>query len=163
MVAQEVQDVEMENVDPEALKKEADLAAVTELREHAKQIEKSVTNKEHRFILRVLRSLPASRRKLNAIVLRGLLSQLYPTAEKAALIGYIEEATEPDLPRPKTVKTPVPEVDAYVHLLILLYLIDDGDLLKVQVSHYSSLNFNFNFFFYLFRLLIVPRNSSTRL
>lgn len=131
MVTQEIQDVEMENVDPEALKKEADLAAVQELREHAKQIEKSVTNKEHRFILRVLRSLPASRRKLNAIVLRGLISQLYPATEKAPLINYIEDATEPDLPRPKAIKTPVPEVDAYVHLLVLLYLIDGKNLTKV--------------------------------
>lgn len=136
MVTQEIQDVEMENVDPEVLKKDADLAAVAELREHVKQIEKAVTNKEPRFILRVLRSLPTTRRKLNAIVLRGLVSQLYPVSEKGAIVGYVEEAIEPDLPRPKTLKTPTPEVDAYVNLLVLLYLLDGNHLAKVRkISH----------------------------
>jgi len=83
-----------------------------------------VTNKEPRFILRVLRSLPQTRRKLNSGVLRGVLSQLYPASEKNVLAAYVEEANEPDLAKPKTLKTPVPEVDAYVQLLVLLYLLD---------------------------------------
>lgn len=73
----ETTDVEMKNADsppgPEAgdSKRDADLQSLLEIREHARQIEKAVANKENRFILRVLRGLPNTRRKLNGPVLRG--------------------------------------------------------------------------------------------
>lgn len=132
MVTQEIQDVEMENVevDPEALKKDADLAAIQEIKEHTKQIEKAVASKEPRFILRVLRTLPATRRKLNPIVLRGLVSQLYPIGERETISQYIEAAIEPELPKVKSLKTPLPEVDVYFQLLVLLRLLDINNLEK---------------------------------
>lgn len=127
------QDVEMEVVeavekDPEELKKDADLNAVQEVREQAKQIEKAVASKEPRFILRVLRSLPNTRRKLNANVLRTLATQLYPLgAERDGILIFVEElpagAAEPEAVR-KPVKTPLPEIDAYFHLLALVRLLD---------------------------------------
>lgn len=127
------QDVEMEVVeavekDPEELKKDADLNAVQEVREQAKQIEKAVASKEPRFILRVLRSLPNTRRKLNANVLRTLATQLYPLgAERDGILTFVEElpagAAEPEAVR-KPVKTPLPEIDAYFHLLALVRLLD---------------------------------------
>lgn len=127
------QDVEMEVVeavekDPEELKKDADLNAVQEIREQAKQIEKAVASKEPRFILRVLRSLPNTRRKLNANVLRTLATQLYPLgAERDGILTFVEElpagAAEPEAVR-KPVKTPLPEIDAYFHLLALVRLLD---------------------------------------
>jgi 26S proteasome regulatory subunit N3 len=126
------QDVEMEvaEVDPETLKKDADLSAVTEIREHAKQIDKAVASKEPRFILRVLRSLPNTRRKLNANVLRGVAAQLYPSgAEREAILVFVEDlpagTVEPEVTRPRgVIKTPLPEVDAYFHLLALVRLLD---------------------------------------
>lgn len=54
-------DVEMKSADsppgPEAgdSKRDADLQSLQEIREHARQIEKAVSSKENRFILRVLR------------------------------------------------------------------------------------------------------------
>lgn len=132
MVVQEIQDVEMENVevDPEAVKKDADLAAIQEIKEHTKQIEKGVTSKEPRFILRVLRTLPATRRKLNPVVLRGLVSQLYPVGEREAILQYVEVGVEPELPKVKSLKSPLPEVDAYFQLLVLLRLLDISNLEK---------------------------------
>jgi 26S proteasome regulatory subunit N3 len=130
------QDVEMEvteaavEQDPETLKKDADLSAVQEIREHAKQIDKAVASKEPRFILRVLRSLPNTRRKLNPNVLRALATQLYPSgAERDAILVYLEElpagTVEPEVVRPRAaVKAPLPEVDAYFHLLALVRLLD---------------------------------------
>lgn len=129
------QDVEMEVVesveqDPETVKKEADTTAVAEIREHAKQIDKAVASKEPRFILRVLRSLPNTRRKLNPNVLRTLAAQLYPIgAEREAILTFLEElpagSVEPEVVRPRAaVKTPLPEVDAYFHLLALVRLLD---------------------------------------
>jgi 26S proteasome regulatory subunit N3 len=135
------QDVEMEvveTVDPEQLKKEADEKAVTEIREHAKQIDKAVASKEPRFILRVLRSLPNTRRKLNPNVLRALASQLYPAgAEREGILAFLEElpsgSVEPEVVRSRTaVKTLLPEVDAYFHLLALVRLLDANLLDKAS-------------------------------
>jgi 26S proteasome regulatory subunit N3 len=127
------QDVEMEvveAVDPETLKKDADASAVQEIREHAKQIDKAVASKEPRFILRVLRSLPNTRRKLNPNVLRALAAQLYPVGnERESILAFVEElpagSVEPEVVRPRAaIKTPLPEVDAYYHLLALVRLLD---------------------------------------
>lgn len=130
-----VQDVEMEVVESENTeeqKKESELNAlntiVQEIREHVKQIDKAVSSKEPRFILRVLRSLPNTRRKLSPNVLRSLATHLYPVAERDAILVFVEEATGPEpesSARPRaTIKTPLPEVDAYFHLLSLVRLID---------------------------------------
>ncbi|CRK93677.1 CLUMA_CG007206, isoform A [Clunio marinus] len=134
------QDVEMEVVenveqDPEALKKDADLNAMQEIREHVKQIDKAVSSKEPRFILRVLRTLPNTRRKLNANVLRTLATQLYPIgSEREAIVVFLEECPgDQEVARPRTaVKTPLPEVDAYFHLLALVRLLDANLLDKAS-------------------------------
>uniref|UniRef100_A0A336K9E6 CSON005750 protein n=1 Tax=Culicoides sonorensis TaxID=179676 RepID=A0A336K9E6_CULSO len=142
MVVQEIQDVEMENVevDPEQVKKDADLAAIQEIKEHTKQIEKAVTSKEPRFILRVLRTLPVTRRKLNPVVLRGLVAQLYPVGERDAILQYVEVATEPEMPKAKNLKTPLPEVDAYFQLLVLLRLLDISNLEKAKTCSDELMN-----------------------
>ncbi|KAJ1521061.1 hypothetical protein ONE63_002767 [Megalurothrips usitatus] len=103
----EVTDVEMKSADSPAAaadaesadsKKDVDLLSIADIREHAKQIEKAVQTKEPRFILRVLRSLPNTRRKLNALVLRSVLNGLYTfsTADKDALLVYVDEPMETD-------------------------------------------------------------------
>ena len=146
MVATQDVEMEVENVeqDPETLKKDADLTAIQEIREHAKQIDKAVASKEPRFILRVLRSLPNTRRKLNANVLRSLAAQLYPIgAERESILVYLEElpggAGEIEVTRPRAaIKTPLPEVDAYFHLLALVRLLDAKLLDKASQCGKSS-------------------------
>ena len=131
------QDVEMEVVEATETdpKKDADITAVQEIREHLKQIDKAVSSKEPRFILRVLRSLPNTRRKLNANVLRTLANHIYPAgAEREAILVFVEEATnvEQEAVRPSraVVKSPLPEVDAYFQLLALVRLLDANLLEK---------------------------------
>lgn len=135
----ETTDVEMKNADSPAgleagdQKRDTDLQSLLEIREHARQIEKAVTNKENRFISRVLRCLPNTRRKLNGAVLRGLINQLYPAAERDALLTFVEEAAagseiDTSTRARSAIKSPVPEVDAYIHLLILVRLIDTNKL-----------------------------------
>ncbi|XP_052894594.1 probable 26S proteasome non-ATPase regulatory subunit 3 [Anopheles moucheti] len=135
--AEPIVDVEMESAeDAETAKKDAELLAVQELRDHARQIDKAVVSKEPRFILRVLRSLPTMRRKLALVVVRSLAVQLYPAgSERDGIMAYIEDypagAQEPELPRPRAaIKSPLPEVDAYFHLLLLVRLLDKNDLPK---------------------------------
>ena len=86
-----------------------------------------------RFILRVLRALPVTRRKLNPVVLRTILKTLY-TAEadkdtKECLLTFVPPGTELDSSltpsRGKAAATPLyPEVDFYISLLVLISLID---------------------------------------
>lgn len=143
----ETTDVEMKNADsPSGLeagdtKRDSDLQSLLEIREHARQIEKAVTSKEPRFILRVLRTLPSTRRKLNGTVLRGLVTQIYPANERD-LLSYIEEpGAEIDTSRTRSaVKTPVPEVDVYIHLLIVVRLLDTNKL--EEASNCSHLLMN---------------------
>lgn len=137
----ESSDVEMKNADspPTAeagdVKRDTDLQSILEIKEHARQIEKAVASKENRFILRILRCLPNTRRKLNGIVLRGLINQIYPLAEREAILVFVEEAPSTSESEPNSTtrarsaaKTPVSEVDCYINLLILIRLIDNGSM-----------------------------------
>nr|Q9U5Z8.1 RecName: Full=Probable 26S proteasome non-ATPase regulatory subunit 3; Short=26S proteasome subunit S3; AltName: Full=26S proteasome regulatory subunit RPN3; AltName: Full=Diphenol oxidase A2 component; Short=DOX-A2 [Anopheles stephensi]CAB61220.1 26S proteasome regulatory subunit [Anopheles stephensi] len=132
-------DVEMESAeDAETAKKDAELLAVQEIRDHARQIDKAVVSKEPRFILRVLRSLPTTRRKLALVVVGSLAVQLYPAGPErdgnqwAYIEDYPAGAQEPEgLHDPGSDKSPfAQEVDAYFHLLLLVRLLDKNDLPK---------------------------------
>nr|CAG4645432.1 EOG090X03QW [Lynceus sp. MCZ IZ 141354] len=131
----EMKDVTSPQVEPEAaeVKKDQDASAVEDIREHTRQIEKSVSSKEFRFTLRVLRSLPNTRRKLNAIVLRRVISAFYSSSnkDKDVLLSFIEEPISEEASTQQRIKTTklvpinlLPEVDTYIHLLVLLYLLD---------------------------------------
>ncbi|KAL0273592.1 UNVERIFIED_CONTAM: hypothetical protein PYX00_006227 [Menopon gallinae] len=119
-----------------ATKKDADMVTIQDLREHARQIEKTVQTKEPRFALRVLRALPNTRRKLN---------------EDS---GTTMEVDTPTNQRPRSTKSSaslLPEVDAYIHLLVLIRLLDskeyqeavkcsDALMLKMMAQNRRSLD-----------------------
>lgn len=117
-------------IDEATKKSDRENYVLEELREHAKQIEKSVAAKEQRFIVRVLRSLNATRKNINATILRRVISIFYNTvpAQRDLLLGYIEEPMdtgENKAQKPKfSVSTLLPEQDVYFHLLVVLYLLD---------------------------------------
>lgn len=129
----EVSNSEASNGDTEAGdKKDVDMMTIHELREHIRQIEKAVQNKEPRFILRALRALPNTRRKLNPVVLRGIIGGFYhksPT-EKDALLPWVEEPMDTEGTQAaiqkfrSTSASFLPEIDAFIHLLVLVRLID---------------------------------------
>jgi len=136
-----VEDVEMKDVEKEEEeKKDPDLLSLEDIREHCKLIRRAVETKEPRFILRVLRALPVTRRKLNPTVLRTVLKTFY-TAEadkttKDGLLNFVAEAAELDgsltPSRGKASATPIyPEVDYYIRLLVLIHLIDKKETSKV--------------------------------
>ena len=88
--AAEIDDIEMasETEEKEAEekkegeKKDPNLLSVEDIREHCKLIKRSVETKEPRFVLRVLRSLPATRKKTNAIVLRTIVKGFFTCNEQ---------------------------------------------------------------------------------
>ena len=53
-----------------------------DIREQIRQVEKSVMTKEPRFVFRVLRSLPNTRRRLNTVVLRRIIINTFGFAHK---------------------------------------------------------------------------------
>lgn len=147
------QDVEMKNVEspasdvePSEVKKDADVLTVQDLREHARQIDKAVTSKEPRFAMRVLRSLPSTRRKLNGNVLRAIITQLFPAnSDRDSLLAFVEDvlpgAVEIEAPRSRSAtKTPVPEIDVYLHLLVLLRLLDTNKLTEATECSHQLMN-----------------------
>lgn len=139
MVAEQVMDVEMKSADSPATdseepKTDADLLTIEDIKEHARYIEKAANTKEPRFVLRVLRTLMSTRKKLNPSVLRKIVHGFYTHSakERDSLLAFIDEPMESDGPgvtiRVRTGKAALPpllpEMDVYVHLLVVLHLLD---------------------------------------
>ena len=68
---------------------------LADIKEHVKQIEKAVSGKEPRFVLRALRALPSTSRRLNPNVLHKAVTGFYTAnaAGKDFLLGFLEEVT----------------------------------------------------------------------
>lgn len=154
------EDVEMRSADspstPDAGgdgKTVVDVDAVTleDFKEQAKHIEKFVVAKEPRFMMRVLRSLGSTRKKLNAKVLRKLINGFYTHSpqQKESLLAFIDEPMETDSTTAPTFKARtgkaalqplLPELDAYFHMLVLIYLIDLARYQLVIIQFNCCLN-----------------------
>lgn len=121
-------------------KKDPDLLTLEDIREHIRHIEKAVSTKELRYMSRVIRGLVNVRRKLNHVILRKLLQgyMVSMATQRDELVGFLDEPMESNGPgtpfRPRTGKsanTPLlPEIELYLHLLILISLIDQQKYTK---------------------------------
>eukprot|EP00064_Thunnus_orientalis_P025053 superscaffoldBa00011804_g25379 len=131
----EPQDVEMpEEEAANAAKQPRELDSLTldDIKEHVKQIEKAVSGKEPRFVLRALRALPSTSRRLNTNVLHKAVTGFFTnnTNTRDFLLGFLEEPMEMadgDVQfRPRTGKAAtaplLPEVEAYLQLLLVVHL-----------------------------------------
>ncbi|KAL7637683.1 UNVERIFIED_CONTAM: hypothetical protein RMT77_011292 [Armadillidium vulgare] len=142
----------------EKKEKDTETLSLEDLKDQIRLVERSVTTKESRFVLRVLRSLPSTRKKLTANILRKIINMYYSRPEnkqdKEQILQFIEEPMETDGAAPeKTEKGSTSgrqrtsqlllEVDVYLHLLVLLRLFDTNrkeeaikcsDLLMLKVS-----------------------------
>lgn len=117
-------DVEMKDDDAGKSQAELDTLTIEDMKEHILIIEKSVVNKEPRFVLRVLRQLASTRKRLNDSVLHQLvkvyISESYDF--KSNLLGYfpVQESKDEKI----HVKSCLTEI--YVHLLSLINLLDNN-------------------------------------
>jgi 26S proteasome regulatory subunit N3 len=129
------QDVEMTDVEStEEVKKDADVLTLEDIRQHIKHVEKAVSTKEPRFMSRALRAIITLRKKLNSNVLRKAITGYFPapsaTQPRSVLYDFLDEPmdTSEKSPsfRPRTAKSAplLPETDIYLHLLVLIYLLD---------------------------------------
>lgn len=82
--AEEKKDAEEKVATPtEEVKKDPTLLTVEDVREHCRLLERSVISKESRFAFRVIRGLPATRKKLNGQVIRKIVSGFYTHSNSA--------------------------------------------------------------------------------
>ncbi|CAN7981382.1 26S proteasome non-ATPase regulatory subunit 3 [Ixodes scapularis] len=139
------EDVEMKSADSpaagaggelEPAKADPDTLTIEDIKEHARHIEKAVNSKEPRFILRILRALMPTRKRLNAKVMRKIVSGFYTHSNQSrdALLAFLDEPMETEAKegRIRSAKTShlplLPELDVYIHLLVLVHLIDSERL-----------------------------------
>lgn len=82
-------------VNPSVMFRTALLHLPSDIREHVKQIEKAVSGKEPRFVLRALRALPSTSRRLNANVLHKALNGFFTSnaSTRDFLLGFLEEVS----------------------------------------------------------------------
>ncbi|KAK2180530.1 hypothetical protein NP493_439g02016 [Ridgeia piscesae] len=130
----ELKDAKKSDDKTEEPPKDSDLLTLEDIREHVKHIEKSVMTKEPRFMSRALRALVTLRRRLNNNVLRKTIMGYFPSAQvpKDGLLAFLAEPMDTDTnnvtfkPRSgKAAHLPVqPEVEVYIHLLVLIFLLD---------------------------------------
>lgn len=144
-VGPEPQDVEMpeeEAANAAKQPKEQDSLTLDDIKEHVKQIEKAVSGKEPRFVLRALRALPSTSRRLNTNVLHKAICGFFTnnTATRDFLLGFLEEPMEMadgDVQfRPRTGKAAaaplLPEVEAYLQLLLVVHLTNNKRYTEAQ-------------------------------
>eukprot|EP01133_Synstelium_polycarpum_P009269 gene9269-10871_t len=114
------------------LKNETNAAALTlaDLRKHVQLIDKGVDTKEIRFIHRVLRQTSTIRKKLNNKVLAQIITQVFPDSAKKTLLLSLLKSNDMDIDSQQggasvaPTGNIAPEVEAYLHLLVVIYLID---------------------------------------
>jgi len=117
-------------------KKDPELLTLEDIKEQVRHIEKAVATKEPRFMSRVVRALVTIRRRLNPRVLRSLLKGYFTgqnVASKDELMPFLNDGPDastvvPGNFRPRSGKLAaipvVPEIEIYIHLLVLIHLID---------------------------------------
>lgn len=151
----EMKDAECPTSNNDEPKKDVNLLTLEDLRENLRHVEKAVATKEPRFMSRALRGLVPLRRKLNHLVLNKAVQGYFTNTPKDGLLSYLDEPMETGdnnniVFRPRTGKSAMqpllPEVEIYLHLLLLLYLIDNkrfneavkcADTLMDKVTSYN--------------------------
>ncbi|XP_061606203.1 26S proteasome non-ATPase regulatory subunit 3 isoform X1 [Phyllopteryx taeniolatus] len=122
--------------------KELDSLTLEDIKEHVKQIEKAVSGKEPRFVLRALRALPSTSRRLNTLVLHKTIGGFFTNnaATRDFLLAFLDEPmdlVDGDVPfRPRTGKAAgnplLPEVEAYLQLLLVVHLTNNKRFSEAQ-------------------------------
>lgn len=121
--------------------RELDTVTLEDIKEHVRQLEKAVSGKEPRFVLRALRMLPSTSRRLNHYVLYKAVHGFFTSnnATRDFLLPFLEEPmdTEADLQfRPRTGKAAsaplLPEVEAYLQLLMVIFLMNSKRYKEAQ-------------------------------
>ena len=131
-------DVEMKEDSPEKSQSEIDNLNFEDIKEQISIMEKSLINKEPRFVSRVLRQLSATRKKLNSNVLHQVIKTFMSDSYdlKLELLNLFPTSDpKDDKPIPKSFLS-----EAYIHLLCVIHLLDSNRLENALISSQSLIN-----------------------
>jgi len=116
---------------PEELAQEATAILLADIKQNVSLLERSVSTTESRFTTRVLRTSNTIRKKLTADILLQVIQKFYPNDNslKSNLIRVLDsssmETDTVDAKNSNSAQTKnLPEVELYIHLLVLLFLHD---------------------------------------
>ena len=86
-----------ETKEEETPKKDPATLTLEDVREHCRLLERSVVSKESRFAVRVMRGLPATRKKLTTPILKRIITGFYTHSvdERDRLLRFISETADP--------------------------------------------------------------------
>ncbi|CAJ0864316.1 9850_t:CDS:10 [Entrophospora sp. SA101] len=136
----------MKQVDKKAL--EGDALVLSDHKQNFLLLERAVSTIESRYTTRVLRTTASIRKRLNADNLAQIIKDAYPkdSVDKSRLLGYlgnesgIMEVDVDDGVNCGSQGHIIPEVDLYLHLMMMIYLLDKKDFEKgIQLSNETLL------------------------
>lgn len=137
---------------------EAAALLIADLKKHISLLEKSVSTKETRYTARVLRTLSLTRRRVTVATLKQFVEQTLTSNDEQKkrneLLAYLSKVKEsPDTQEiamdiskdttqevRSTSRAVIPEVEAYVHLLVTVFLIDRKCIEEAMMSSTSLVN-----------------------
>ncbi|KAI8090692.1 proteasome regulatory subunit C-terminal-domain-containing protein [Thamnidium elegans] len=143
--AEAMEIVEDEETKQERLVKET----ISEIKRNFTLLERAVETIEARFTTRVLRTLPSIRRRLTSDILAQVISEYFGPndSQKTVLLQYLNESERPSTEENAEKKESVlPEVDIYLHLNVMIYLLDKNEiekgleLAKITVDRMTIMN-----------------------
>ncbi|CAO3656321.1 unnamed protein product [Mucor hiemalis] len=124
----------MEIVEDEATKQQRLVKETTnEIKRNFTLLERAVETIESKFTTRVLRTLPSIRRQLTAEILAQVISDYFGPgdAQKKELLQYLSQSEKSSTNAEAEKKGNVlPEVDIYLSLNVLIYLLDKNEIEK---------------------------------
>ncbi|ODQ79536.1 hypothetical protein BABINDRAFT_37283 [Babjeviella inositovora NRRL Y-12698] len=99
----------------------------TEITNSLVLVAKSANSFDNRYVSKAFRDLGALRRRLTAPALAAVVARTYPVGATKTYLAAVVGEGDVDM-EAEEASEPLPEVDAYVHLLVQLYLLDTGAL-----------------------------------
>ncbi|KAI8883634.1 hypothetical protein K501DRAFT_219032 [Backusella circina FSU 941] len=123
--APQVESMEIE--EDEATKQQRlEKEAIAEIKRNFSLLEKAVETVESRYTTRVLRTLPSVRRRLTSDMLAQIISDYYDAnnTQKKELLQYLGQGEKASTEEKGDV---LPEVDIYITLNVLIYLLDNNE------------------------------------
>jgi len=113
---------------------EARARLISEIKANVSFCKKSAATKEVRFILRALRKNSSIRRTISANILVEVIETFFPDSneQKQSLLNFVananKDAMEEEAQQIEKPETPeqsiIPEVEVYISLLVLIFLVD---------------------------------------
>ncbi|KAG1050586.1 hypothetical protein G6F43_007150 [Rhizopus delemar] len=132
----QVEAMDIVQEDEETKQKRLYKETVDDIKRNFALLERSVETAEARFTTRVLRTLPSIRRRLTCDILAQVISEQYDDQQmKTELLKYLNQKDTTSKTEEER-SSALPEVDIYIHLNVLIYLLDENQIEKgIELSN----------------------------